>query len=598
MREIRKWYVQLASGITALMTIVVKWLIGVLVRKLITSSWDIESTTASSGEERAFYEFVFLDKLSFQEVTGLAVAATVVLSANSAAAAAMALLRAAQTARRLRHEIIDATTSSSGAQLNKYYTETAGKDPTGSDLNTKVRLIEDFQAYDEHRLLVNTTVLALSIVLSFIFVWYGGVLAIGIFGLSEAAAKVFEVLRARLHRLIEDNAIQVNARLLDIIKNKTKIKIMGTTASEKLELQAIEESSDEDRLLDAKFKFFRDLSKLTLIGLLPVLMAIVSWPLVERLGTSAALDTEFSIMISILLLDEGHKALIYLAVVVDRQKGAREAQIFIDDILGHQRSKNNHNEESVLLLEGETSHTSESSASDTDIEKPSPKMSPSWRRLVVPGSRGVSLNDIVLRYPGRSRAVLKEFSQSFECGKVHGLIGESGSGKSTLLKVVADLICPERGTMSVWEGIKVAYVSQDEKLFARTIRENVTYGSATPRSDEDIWAALQMANIVDWVSSLPKGLDELLVDGEQMVSGGQLQRLHLAHLFCTCWDSDLVMLDECLSALDKTSRDLLIDRLGAFLEGKTSIIVTHHSEMLRICDLVHGMSDAESHSPP
>jgi len=158
------------------------------------------------------------------------------------------------------------------------------------------------------------------------------------------------------------------------------------------------------------------------------------------------------------------------------------------------------------------------------------------------------------------------------------------------MKVVADLITPDAGTVTCWSGMKIAYVSQDQNLFARTIRENITYGAKVAVSDEEIWAALHAANIDTFIKSLPNGLDETLVEGEKTVSGGQLQRLHLAHLFCTWKSADLVLLDECLSALDAKSRDLLINRLESFLEGKTALVITHHSEMLRLCTEIHDLT--------
>ena len=203
----------------------------------------------------------------------------------------------------------------------------------------------------------------------------------------------------------------------------------------------------------------------------------------------------------------------------------------------------------------------------------------------------LALVDLVLTYPGRDKPALYKYSQSFQRGKIHALVGESGSGKSTALKIIADLVRPDHGTIGYWKGMKVAYVSQDQKLFARTVRENVTYGAnEVPVKEAHIWNALETANIAEWVKSLPDGLDEVLVNGEAVVSGGQLQRLNLAHLFCTCPDADLVILDEVLSALDQMSRGFLLERLQTFLEGKTAIITTHHSEMVRICDVVHEMS--------
>ena len=158
------------------------------------------------------------------------------------------------------------------------------------------------------------------------------------------------------------------------------------------------------------------------------------------------------------------------------------------------------------------------------------------------------------------------------------------------MKIVADLLAPDAGTVNYWSGMKIAYVSQDQSLFARSIRENVTYGAKDPMGDDEVWSALKMANIDAFIKSLPNGLDEILTEGEKMVSGGQLQRLHLAHLFCTWTSADLVLLDECLSALDEKSRDLMITRLETFLEEKTALVITHHSEMLRMCSEVHDLT--------
>ena len=202
------------------------------------------------------------------------------------------------------------------------------------------------------------------------------------------------------------------------------------------------------------------------------------------------------------------------------------------------------------------------------------------------------MNNIILRYPERDLPVLNGYSDSFQRGQVHALVGESGSGKTTALKVIAGLLQPEEGEIQSWSGMKIAYVSQDQKLFARSIRENVTYGTTMAVTDAEIWTALERANLKDWVMSLPEKLDSVLVGGEDGISGGQLQRMNLAHLFCVCQDADLIILDEVLSALDPASREKLLDELKAFLDGKTAIIITHHSEMLKICHQVHEMKAA------
>ena len=161
------------------------------------------------------------------------------------------------------------------------------------------------------------------------------------------------------------------------------------------------------------------------------------------------------------------------------------------------------------------------------------------------------------------------------------------------MKLVAGLISPNEGYITHWQNMQIAYVSQEQNLFARTIRENISYGAASTPTDDEIWEALAMAQIDGFVRGLPKNLDQELTEGESMVSGGQLQRLHLAHLFCVWKSADVVLLDECLSALDEITREIMIDRLQTFLQGKTAIVITHHSEMLRMCDKVHDMTPSQ-----
>lgn len=97
----------------------------------------------------------------------------------------------------------------------------------------------------------------------------------------------------------------------------------------------------------------------------------------------------------------------------------------------------------------------------------------------------------------------------------------------------------------------MAYVSQ---VFARSIRENVSCGSTAEVSDEEVWDALEWANIRPWVETLPNDIHEVcLKELKHDISGGQLQRLLLAQLYCTSKNADIVLLDEVLSDVDPKS---------------------------------------------
>lgn len=584
MRDMKLRQVQMTGVVTAVLNILAKWLIGVLIQKLI-----VISSGASALQASSFFNLIFLERISFQGVAIMSGTITILLSISSAAMGSLALLRSSQTGRRLRSEILACAVSAASS--------TAGADnnASSSDLCLKVQVVENFQSFDEHWILVKWLILGLSFVLTFVFAWYAGLIALALFVFSEAGASLVQRCRAPFHMFIEENMTRVNSRLLDVIKNGAMIKTMDMTSSEGNALRQLEEESDESRSSDVKLKFFAGVMRLTLVGLVPVAMAIAAWPVITNASTLDAVDHGFAILASILLLDEGHKSIIYLSFVYDRKVLAVEALNTINAFLDSNRNSSDSIE---LTASEDDNHVIQEKAADYDVEKNESALvevpMERWTKLEDEDSNEIALEDLLLKYPDRITPVFFQHTQHFVRGSIHALVGESGSGKSTLLKILGGLLLPNAGQMRLWQGARVAYVSQDQKLFARSIRENVSYGSTVEVSDEEIYEALEWANIRPFVDSLPNGLDEVMEGGENDVSGGQLQRLQLAHLYCTSQDADVVLLDEVLSAVDQTSRELLIDRLGEFLSGKTAIIVTHHAEMLRICSEVHEVKPTSS----
>lgn len=606
MWKVEDHHIKIAGGANAVVTMCAKWIVGIMVGKLMGVGAQDTSTTP-------FYDLVLLNNVSFPTVTILAVLIVTVNTIAAAAMSSLSVLRSAETGRRLRRQILEnndndddsmnAAAGGGGGNNGTATSSSADIGHTATDLVAKITLIEDYQAYDEHWIFFNWIRLVLCIVFTFVFTWYGGVIGLVMVLSSEVLGNVIEKVRLKSHEFIEENSNQVGHRLLDVVKNTVMIKIMGTTKEEGTALRELEELSDSYRVQDAKLRFLRDSAKTLLVAMVPPLIALATWPIVNGEDAEEALRAATSILVTVLLLDEGHKSLIYLSFVYDRQNAATEAQAFVDGYLGKTSSPttggtNNEMDEVTEILCEESSH-SHGDKAQTTTAKATVKFATekTFTRTESPGLEAITVRNVHLAYPGRNLQVLNGFAKAFKKGRIHALIGESGSGKSSLMKIIANLLRPQTGSMQTWEGMVVAYVSQEQKLFARTIRENVMYGGTRsnqhPISDEQIWKALEMANIAPFVRSLPNQLDEVLDEGESMVSGGQLQRLHLAHLFCTGQNADLVLLDECLSALDENSREVLLERLETFLEGKTALIITHHSEMLRICDEIHDMTKAK-----
>ena len=164
------------------------------------------------------------------------------------------------------------------------------------------------------------------------------------------------------------------------------------------------------------------------------------------------------------------------------------------------------------------------------------------------------LSNMALGYhtlEGRNFCAIDGLNLSLELGEHYSIMGESGAGKSTILKSLAGLVPPLYGTISArgkdlettsvsWRE-QVAVVSQTSVLFNRTLRENLCYGARQEVSDEDIYSVLDSVNLRDRVIGLPDGLDTIVAKNGHEFSGGQLQRLSIAHLLLSSKDCTLVL---------------------------------------------------------
>lgn len=192
--------------------------------------------------------------------------------------------------------------------------------------------------------------------------------------------------------------------------------------------------------------------------------------------------------------------------------------------------------------------------------------------------------------------VLSNFSLSIPKGQHLGIIGESGGGKSTFLKLLIgvykanfgqiNLHYPEHILNLTDEQFKAyrqlfAYVPQGKALLSGTIRDCVTFGHpVTENQDERIREALRLACALEFVETLPKGLDTEIKEAGAGLSEGQMQRITIARAIFT--DRPYLVLDEATSALDAQTEKKLLENLKT-LTDKTMILVTHRLEALSIC---------------
>ena len=188
--------------------------------------------------------------------------------------------------------------------------------------------------------------------------------------------------------------------------------------------------------------------------------------------------------------------------------------------------------------------------------------------------------------------ILREVSFTVEPGRTVALVGPSGAGKTTITSLVARLYDPESGQIRI-NGVPltkatddslrdvVGMVTQEAHLFHDTIRANLLYADPDATED-DIWAVLDQAQVLDLVAALPEGLDTVVGDRGHRLSGGEKQRIALARLLLKA--PGLIILDEATAHLDSESEAAVQRALDDALSERTALVIAHRLSTVRAAD--------------
>ncbi|SDP25019.1 type I secretion system permease/ATPase [Desulforhopalus singaporensis] len=179
-----------------------------------------------------------------------------------------------------------------------------------------------------------------------------------------------------------------------------------------------------------------------------------------------------------------------------------------------------------------------------------------------------------------------------KAGEKISLVGRIGAGKTTLLHLLAGLLTPEQGNVQL-DGMEMALLdpgdvrrdvgmlSQNARLFFGTVRENLLLGRPLA-SDEEILSALTISGAIDFIQSLPGGLDYQIWEGGIGLSGGQKQSLLLARtILC---DPKVVLLDEPTSSFDEVTEKNVLKNLSVWAKDRTVIVATHRMALVEWSD--------------
>ena len=243
----------------------------------------------------------------------------------------------------------------------------------------------------------------------------------------------------------------------------------------------------------------------------------------------------------------------------------------------------------------------------------------------IPAGFDIEIRDLSFAYPNSTKNIIENLSLTVKEGEHIALIGGTGSGKSTLIKLLAGLFEPSEGEILIggasYSDMRKSDVRshfsvalQKAQIFEGTVRDNIRMGNPSV-TDEEIYEALKLSKMAEFVDSHEEGLDYILVGNGQNVSGGQRQRINMARTVIK--KADVYIFDDSFSALDFLTEKEIKENYSGLLRGKSRIVATQristamsadriyvldkgriidfgtHSELLSSCSIYREISDSQ-----
>jgi ATP-binding cassette subfamily B multidrug efflux pump len=206
----------------------------------------------------------------------------------------------------------------------------------------------------------------------------------------------------------------------------------------------------------------------------------------------------------------------------------------------------------------------------------------------------IEFKNVSLQYPETGIKALDQVNLTIPAGSTLGIIGNIGSGKSTLLDTLVRLYDPSQGSILIdghdlktfqLEELRsaVGYVPQNAFLFSEQIEENIRFGNPEA-SQEAIREAAQKSAVHDNITQFKEGYKTLLGERGVTLSGGQIQRVSIARALIK--DPQILLLDDCLSAVDTDTEEEILKHLKNVSKNKTTLIVSHRISSLKHADQI------------
>lgn len=235
----------------------------------------------------------------------------------------------------------------------------------------------------------------------------------------------------------------------------------------------------------------------------------------------------------------------------------------------------------------------------TDAMKTNKKMA-AERAKVAGGAlhleKEIRLEGITFRYPDGDRNIFTDASMVIPKGKSVGIKGASGAGKSTIVDILLGLLHVQKGEITCdganifsnyesWLS-QIGYIPQSIYLIDESIRDNIAFGIDEREIDDTrIREVAAEAQLLEFIDSLPEGLDTKIGDRGVRLSGGQRQRIGIARALYH--NPEILVFDEATSALDNETEAALMGAINSFHGRKTMIIIAHRLNTIENCDLIY-----------
>jgi ABC-type multidrug transport system fused ATPase/permease subunit len=217
--------------------------------------------------------------------------------------------------------------------------------------------------------------------------------------------------------------------------------------------------------------------------------------------------------------------------------------------------------------------------------------------------KNLRVSNLSFSYEGTERTALESINLDLHAGQMIGFVGTSGAGKSTLIDCILGLIVPSSGNLII-DGVKITnknvkswqknigYVPQVIYLLDASLRENIAFGISIDLIDEEkLGNAIKKAQLSDFVSDLPKGLDTFVGERGVRLSGGQRQRIGIARALYN--DPSVLVLDEATSALDNETESEVMNAVESLQGSRTILLIAHRFSTIKNCDHIYKMENGK-----